>query len=272
MKPCHLDQLHILKILLTIALGLCSSLTYSNVLVLNGLTHIHEVVKGNIYEGTIKIQNPKNEAQAVRIYQKDYRFYHTGETLYDEPTSHDRSNAPWIELSSTYVELQPKETRTLQYKLSTPNEAHLHGSFWSVVMIESLQPVREMTSLGVHINSTIRYAIQIVSNFGNSGLKELTFTGAELIREESENVLQVDIENTGERMLLPQLILELLDETGKSLHTFRLDALKSYPYTSLRFRIPLEGVNAGEYNALLIADCSDDDLFGTKFLLEIIDE
>ncbi len=244
--------------------------SYASVVVTNGLTHLHKVNSGDVVIGKINIQNTKDSEQAVKVYQRDYLFFHTGEAHYNEPGSHTRSNANWMDISPTYLTLGPNEKATILYEIKVPENVPLDGTFWSVIMVEGVKPVRENAlAMGVSINSLVRYAIQIVSNIGETGERNLEFLQADLNNTSTGPSLQVAIKNVGERLLIPELSVELFDESGESKGVFTAEKKKLYPLTSSNFMVDLKGIEPGNYQAVILADCSEEDVFGVNLELKI---
>jgi len=122
---------------------------------------------------------------------------------------------------------------------------------------------------GVRINTAIRYAVQIVTNIGSTGSSDLQFLGLELTRQDDQNMLYVAVENIGERILKPEMNLELFDESGNSVGVITSDPRKTFPGTSIMSSLVLEGIKPGNYNGVLVADCGEDRLYGTNLSLEI---
>lgn len=245
----------------------------ANIVVVNGLTHEHKASAGETYRGTIEVQNNSDEDQYVKIYQRDYLFYHTGEVLYKDAGSIARSNAKWITLSNNYTKLAAGQKLAIQYEVSVPKSDSLIGSYWSLVMVEGVNDI-DTNSItgGVSIQSVMRYAIQIITNINETGLRQLEFVNVELLIEDSIRFLQVDIKNTGERFMSPELKLELFDSTGYSVGIFEAVKRKVYPGTSTRSRVIIGKIPPGLYQALLIADNGDEDVFGINLSLEIEDD
>ena len=242
----------------------------ANIVIVNGLTHLHDVVPGETYRGTIEVQNTKSAEQMVKVYQRDYLFQHTGESFYPPPNEHARSNADWIDLSPTFFTLQPKEKTKISYEIKVPKADSLRGSYWSVIMVEGVKPLDD-TSIkrGVNIQTQIRYAIQIATTVGKNGTRELLFLDAQTMEENGQRLLAIDIENTGEFLFKPDVSAEFFDEFGNSTGTFFTDPRKIYPLTSTRFLLDISEVPAGQYKALLLADGGDEDVFGINLELEI---
>ncbi|WP_297099469.1 hypothetical protein [uncultured Draconibacterium sp.] len=247
-----------------------SNRSYANIVVLNGLTHENIAEAGEGYRGAIQVQNAGTEPQSVKVYQRDYWYAFSGESRHDEAGTLARSNAAWIKYSPTLLTLQPNETAMIDFEVSVPADDTLKGTYWSVIMVEGIQPEDTAASSGVKIHTAIRYAVQVITNIGNTGKRDLQFLGMELTSNENETqVLNVAIENTGERILKPELNLELFNAEGESIGVFKAERRKTYPTTSVLLSLPLEGVKPGEYAAVLIADCDEDNIFGTNLTLEL---
>lgn len=245
----------------------------AGIVILNGLTHQHDVAPGQTYRGEIEIQNTVDTEQAVRLYQRDYTFNYTGEAFYNEPGSLDRSNSDWIDLSPTYLILKPKEKRLISYEVKTPSDNSLVGTYWSVIMVEGEAPV-DTSSLqnGLSIQTQLRYAIQMVTTFNAPGERNLTFFDVNMVNEEGERMLMIDIENKGEFLFRPDVSVELFNENGQSQGVFIASQKRLYPDTSARFFVNVDDIGTGNYQSLLLADCGGEDIFGINIDLEITDD
>lgn len=244
-------------------------ITFANIIVLNGLTHENQVLPGESYRGTIQVQNASEKSKSVSIYLRDYWFSYTGESRHDPAGTMERSNANWISFNPALINLGPNETATVNFEVNVPGES-LSGTYWSVIMVEGIVPPDTAGhSNGVTINTAIRYAVQIVTNIGETGTSDIQFLGMELGKQAANSLLYVALENTGERVLRPELVLELFDEAGNSLGIIKADRRKTFPGTSVMITLRLEGIKPGSYNGVLVADCDDDHVFGTNVSFEI---
>jgi hypothetical protein len=244
--------------------------TNANIVVLNGLTHENRAQPGETYRGSIQIQNTGKNDKSVRVYQRDYWFSYTGESKHDPAGTMARSNAGWISYNPELVTLDSSEVTTIDFEVTIPDNDTLRGTYWSVIMVEGITPP-DTTQIesGVRINTAIRYAVQIITNIGSTGVSDLQFLGLELARENEDNVLHVAVENTGERILRPEMNLELFDESGNTVGVIKSDPRKIFPGTSVMSTLVLEGIKPGNFNGVLVADCDEDRLYGTNLSLEI---
>lgn len=261
---------YIKYILILIPTLLSYTVADANILVLNGLTHETVSQPGGNYRERIEIQNSGTEKKDVRIYIRDYWFSYTGESRHDEPGTLARSNASWVRYNPELLTLGPNEKGYVDFEVSVPMDDSLRGTYWSVIMVEGIEPPDTTAGTGgVKINTAIRYAVQIITNIGETGTRDLQFTGMELVQNGNQKVLSIAIENTGECILKPEVSLEIFNAEGNSVGVFKADRRKTFPGTSITASLVLEGIKPGNYTAILVADCDEDHVYGTNLSLEI---
>jgi len=246
----------------------------AGVSVTSGLTYEEEAQPGGTYKGVIQLRNNGDVPQEVKIYQTDYLFFYDGRNIYGEPGKAPRSNADWITFSPSRLAIPPKGTSEVNYTVEVPDNKPLTGTYWSMLMIEGISSSspeasrRDKDEIMVGISQVIRYGIQMRTQIGDTGTRKLKFLKTRLLKEDKGRILQIDIENIGERLLRPALWVEFYDEKGSSVGKFEGGKRGVYPATSVRFRIDLSQVPKGKYKALVVADCGDDDLFGAIYILK----
>ena len=119
------------------------------------------------------------------------------------------------------------------------------------------------------IGINLRFAIQIIVNFGETGERKLEFLNAKIQKLKDKRILAVDVKNSGERHFRPNLTVELYDEMGIFIDKFTADKKHIYPNTSVRYLVDLTYVKSGKYKALVIADGGDENLFGINYNIEL---
>lgn len=247
--------------------------TNGNILVMNGLTHEHVAIQGESKREVIELKNISDTQQSVQLYQRDYWYSYTGETKHDEPGTMERSNAKWISINPVFLTLAPNETALVEFTVTVPKVDSLVGTYWSVIMVEGLNPPDTTQSQrGIKINTVIRYAIQVITNIGDTGERNLSFLNFNLKKEEAQTNLEVDIMNTGQRVLRLDTNLETYGSNGESAGVFKAEKRKLYPGTSAKITLDMTKLKPGKYSGVLIADCGDDYVYGSNLTLEIKDE
>lgn len=242
----------------------------AGVAVINGLSHETRLMPGEEFRGKIEIQNTSSRATTIKLSQADYWFSHTGESRYDQPGSSLRSNAPWILLEDNFITLEAHEKRDVEYRMTAPQSDTLRGTYWSVIMVEGMEPPDTASyKKGISVSTVTRYAIQIITHIEETGTSDLQFLHLSLEKQENTPRLSIDISNTGERALRPETSLELIDENGISQGILRLDRKRIYPGTSAKFTFDLPELPPGSYAGVIVADCDEDHIFGTNVTVDL---
>ncbi len=262
-------DMRINKIVFAAAL-LCMIPVFANasIEVVGSLRHIHQGEKGDSYKGEIKIQNSGTENQEVRIYQTDLLYNYEDFTYYNDPVSHKRSNANWLEYSPKTTIVAGNSTIYIQYEVTIPSNDTIIGTYWSVLMVEGVNPIDPAEEGQFNINTVTRYAIQVITEINDPGIGKLEFMDPILIKEGDHLFLAVDIINRGDHYIVPEVSMELFDETGTSIKVLMAAKKGLFPTTSARYRFDLEGLESEKtYQTVIVAAGEGEDVFGLEYTL-----
>ena len=241
----------------------------AGVAVLNGLTHTHNLIQGQKTTGKVLIRNESAKPARVIIYKQDLVAACGQEVNYLNPNGFAQSLSPWLTTTVDEKLLGPNEEYVLFYTIDLASDQQLKGSFWSVLMIEGADPIKEEKSEGLQINSVMRYAIQII---GDVGIEETTKLGFEDIKvkttENESQMVTLRLKNEGLFSAKAKVILEIYNQEGEKIKTLEGASRRIYPQGCNEFEIELKGIKKGKYEGTLIADNSKD-LFGANLSLEI---
>jgi len=232
------------------------------------LRHIHKGMQGDVYKGEIKIHNSDKFEQEVKIYQTELLYNYKDFTFYDEPVTHNRSNANWIKYSPKTVIVKGEQTIYIQYEISIPKGDTLKGTYWSVLMVEGVIPIDPHQPGELNISTVTRYAVQLITEIADKGVGELKFLEPTLVTEGDKLFLAIDIENTGDHYIVPEVSIELFDEEGQSVKVIKASKKGLFLTTSSRFRFNLEGIESEKtYKTVIVAAGSEEDVFGLEYTL-----
>lgn len=230
----------------------------------------HTAAPGQSYEGTILVRNVTATPQSVRIYKTDYLFYANGTSHFDDPGTTPRSNANWIKPSASSIVVPPMGELTVGYTISVPASDTLRGTYWSALMIEGASSVPP--SIGtkqVGVGAIVRYAVQLATHLPKTGSRKVAFSNQALSTDSTgHRVLELDVQNTGERAYRPNLWVELYDGNGVVRGRVEQQRGLLYPGTSLKQRFVFDALPAGSYKAVVFADSGDDAVFATQYKLD----
>ena len=261
-------------LLFTLITFLFTVITQAGISVIGNLARTTTLNPGDSFEGVILVRNNGKEPADIRLSQSDYLFQSDGSNDYAEAGKTPRSNAGWVTVSPSRVKIAPGETLPIRYKGKAPADPKLRGTYWSMILVEpnsiaAIAPDGRPDQVAVGLATTIRFAIQIVTEFGNSGTRSLQVTDKRLVQAEGKRALQLDIANDGERLLIPQVTVELFDQGGASVGRFEAGRARIYPACSVRAKADLTDVPAGKYSAMVLLDSGDAQVMGAQYDLEL---
>jgi hypothetical protein len=229
----------------------------------------HEAGPGQRYVGSITVRNLTSEPQPVRIYQTDYRFSADGTSNFDSAGTVVRSNAAWIRPSASSVTIPPLADVVLNYAVTVPAIDSLRGTYWSAIMVEGqprLPPQARRGQIG--LGAVFRYAVQVATHLPVAGSRKVRLTRQGFLTDSTgARVLDVVVENTGERAYRPNLWVELYDARGTLRKRVEQQRGLLYPGTSLQQRFSFGALPAGVYKVLVFADTGDDTVSAAQYKL-----
>lgn len=247
----------------------------ATVSVLNGLTHERNLLPGEKASGSILIKNVGSKPEIINLYQSDYWFDAQGRKYFEKPGSLVRSNAFWIKLKEHEIELLPQEIREINYEINVPADSSLRGTYWSLIMIECLpekmqiqkETLAAMTSLNLKVK--VRYGLQIITNIGQGGERKVRFFNPHFFNEANKLFFSIDVENTGEIVLNPDLHVSIIDSNGQEIGQFLGERRRLFPQTSARFQVEIASPIQDKNKLLVILDNRDDLVFAAEYSLNL---
>lgn len=259
----------------SVASALAAARLPAQVAVLSSTVQERAASPGETYVGTIRVLNPTDQPQAVRVYQTDYLFSADGTSNYDAPGSTPRSNARWIAPSASHLVVPAGAEVTVTYTVAVPASDSLQGTYWSAVMVEGVPqapaiaeaaPVRRGS---VGVGAVVRYAVQVATHL-RGGTQTVRFSAlhADSLAD-SSRAIELVVANAGGRGYRPVLWVELYDETGALRVRRQQDRGLLYPGTSLKQRFDLGRLPPGMYKAVVFADTGDDAVYAAPYRLRL---
>jgi len=217
------------------------------------------------------------EPQSLNSEQKASETSDNKSQSGEQKTPDDKSSSSKSEVSETSDDKSQSDEQKApgdKIESETPVLVPLTGTYWSMLMVELLpesHPEAEGApegKVGVGILQVMRYGVQFVTHIGDSGSRKIKFLSSKLVAQEGKRLLQIDIENIGERWVKPIVWVELYDEKGALIGRFESAEKRIYPGTSVRHLIDLTEVPEGKYKALIVADSGGKDVWGAQYTLK----
>lgn len=259
---------------LTIFIAVLAS-AHAEVTVMGLGTRSFSLAPGEVFADQLIVRNTGSTATGFLVYHTDYLFDADGGNRFDPPGSHPRSNAGWFDvIGEQYYELPVGGQVLVEIRGRVPDDPELHGSYWSTLMVEegisTADTATDADQAGVGIRIVQRRAIQIISELGG-GAAELRFERPQISSDEINGavLLQLDVHNDGTALSRASGRIEVLNDSGQLVQTVDGRRTVIYPGTSVRWSFELEGLAAGRYEALVLADGGGLDIFGVRYGLDL---
>jgi hypothetical protein len=254
-----------------IVLSLSSIPSCASIVIINGLTHAHPIQAGAAFTGKVIVRNDGAKEVRFVVYKQDLRFQCSESYIqYTDANSHSNSLGKWIETNVEEKVLAPAEQYTLFYTIRIPSTLDSAGSYWTMLMIEGVDPVREeTTNNGVVVGSKVRYGVQVIADVGVVESPQLSFSDAQILSNPvNTKYLSAKIQNIGKFSTSVKINLEIYNAEGKKTKTIEGLSRRIYPANCNQFDIDLSTLPKGKYEAVLVAD-NGKDLFGINVSLDI---
>ncbi|MDZ7877119.1 MAG: hypothetical protein U5L45_05590 [Saprospiraceae bacterium] len=237
--------------------------------VLNGLTHMHPTAAGGQISGKILLKNESAKEARILIYKQDLIANCGNAIAYTTINTHNRSLGNWLQTNIDEKILLPHEEYTLFYTINVPKDSIEKGTYWSVLMIEGADPIKEENTNGMQVNSKVRYAIQVLADVGGFESPKLTFEDVKYEAKEKNNkTLKVRVKNDGLCSAKTKVSIEIFSDKGLKIKGYEAVQKRIYPNLCNEFELLLDDMPQGKYEGVLVAD-NGKDIFGSNITIDI---
>jgi hypothetical protein len=252
------------------ALMVLPRMAAAQILVANETTQEQELSPGGRHTGRIVVRNTTDQPQAVRVHAADYSFSADGRTSFGSPGTTARSNAKWVTLSASRITVAPRGETVVGYAVAVPDSAALAGTYWSVVLVESVPNALQARARNgqVGVQPVVRYGVQIATHIAGTGMRQNAISAARLVDDKGDKALELDIANPGSRAYRLELRLDVFTVDGTRANSIAQKTALIYPGTSVRRRFELGTLPPGTYTAMLVADTGANEVFGAQYTLK----
>lgn len=262
------------SLLTLLALIACAHAALADVTVIGSLSRRSNLQPGAAFDGVVLLKNTGARTAEARVFQTDYACFADGRNEFPEIGTTARSNGGWFAVNTSRVKLEPGETVPVRYKGKAPADPKLRGTYWSMIMVEPIASASAKAQgkdgeVAMGLQTTIRFGVQIITEFGREGMRSLQVLDKCLVKAEGKRAMHLDIGNNGERLLIPAVGVELFDHNGSSVGRFDAGRMRIFPACSVRANIDLTNVPVGKYTAMVLLDSGDDQVMGAQYEVSI---
>lgn len=259
------------RILTIILFTLLVNAMYSNIVILNGLTHVYTGSTGETITGEVILINSSDQEQRVTFELNEAIFSCTSNRIFIKDKFHQQSSSKWFSANLMDKLLAPREKYVYKFSIKIPNDKSLKGSFWSMLMVNVEKPIKEESlNTKIGLDTKIRYAIGLLTNVNAFDNINLDFSNINLKEDSNSPKKELEVKVLNESLFIEgvKLSLEIYDNKGIKIQETETDRNMVFPGFCRDFKFDVSVLPNGEYNCVLIADARRE-FVGTNISLSI---
>ncbi|SHJ84488.1 hypothetical protein SAMN04487911_14411 [Arenibacter nanhaiticus] len=248
-----------------------SNLVFSNITVLNGLTHTYNGRSGQVISGEVILINSSSEEERVTFELNDAIFYCDAPRVFTNEETHNRSSNDWFKAELMDVVLNPKEKFVYRFTISIPHDQELRGSYWTVLMVNAEKPIKEEAlTENIGLNTKMRYAVGLLTHVNDFDAVNLEFNDLQLGAKTADTNANLDITLQNHSLFIEEVLLslEVYDQNGVKVYEGKSTRKKIFPGVCASFKLDISMVPEGDYECVLIADAREE-YIGTNISLQL---
>ena len=226
-------------------------------------SHFHfnqELGEIKTYDLTIKNSTSLPKEFNINIY--DFNMNEKGKSNFLPPGKGKYSLAKWINLSPTFVSLQPFENKKVKVTVSIPSDNSGKKAAWSVLLVEQQSPRSNLLNKG-KIGSTIALGIVPIFALGvfayqnppNVDNNRVEFTDFQIKNFSTGKALYIEAENQGDGIAYCTSYIDLTNLSTGAQQRLKVKNFTIVPdlVRDFNFTLP-ENLPKGKYLAVGVLD------------------
>lgn len=235
------------------------------------LIHEYQLDNDQIETGIIKLRNTSKKPIIVKLYKRDYSFNAEGINYYKKAGYNQRTNTDWISLSKLQLTILPFNTEEIKYRIKTPKDKKLQGTYWSMIMVETVSKGKEMIKETIDFKQKIRYGVQIITNFAKKKKINLKFNKPTFKKEVKDKYsFSTELLNQDIFDIVTEIKLIIIDNSSKEIvKEVKKQPNRLYPNTSIKISDQHNFNKKGKYQIVLIVGNKNRGYIGKKYLVEV---
>jgi len=248
-----------------------SNLVFSNISVINGLTHTYTGTSGQVISGEVILVNGSSQEERVTFELSDAIFYCDAPRIFTNEETHPRSSNDWFKAELMDVVLNPKEKYVYRFTITIPNDQQIRGSFWTILMVNAEKPIKEEAlTESIGLNTKMRYAVGLLTHVNELDAVNLEFNDIQIVKktEKTNSNLDIKLQNHSSFIEETLLSLEVYDKNGVKVFEEKSTRKKIFPGACTDFNIDISSIPEGDYECILIAE-SREEYVGANISLQL---
>jgi len=242
-------------------------------------SHFHFTQEqGQIKTYDITVKNTTSTAKSFNVNIYDFDMNGKGKSSFLPPGDGKYSLSKWMNISPTFIELEPFKTKKVKVTISVPSDDNGRKAAWSILMIEQEAPRNNLVNtkkdgntVAFGIVPTFAFGIFAYQNPPNVLTNNIEFTEFQFLENDAVNKLLLEVQNKGDGIAYCTSYIDLTNlDTGEQ-QRLRVKNFTIVPDLTRDFVFNLpQTLEKGKYLAIGVLDYeSSEEIQAAKLEFEI---
>ncbi|MDB9928571.1 hypothetical protein OAD34_08405 [Flavobacteriaceae bacterium] len=242
-------------------------------------SHFHFTQEqGQIKTYDITVKNTTSTAKSFNVNIYDFDMNGKGKSSFLPPGDGKYSLSKWMNISPTFIELEPFKTKKVKVTISVPSDDNGRKAAWSILMIEQEAPRNNLVNtkkdgntVAFGIVPTFAFGIFAYQNPPNVLTNNIEFTEFQFLENDAVNKLLLEVQNKGDGVAYCTSYIDLTNlDTGEQ-QRLRVKNFTIVPDLTRDFIFNLpQTLQKGKYLAVGVLDYeSSEEIQAAKLEFEI---
>ena len=242
-------------------------------------SHFHFTQEqGQIKTYDITVKNTTSTAKSFNVNIYDFDMNGKGKSSFLPPGEGKYSLSKWMNISPTFIELEPFKTKKVKVTVSVPSDDNGRKAAWSILMIEQEAPrsnlvntKKDGNTVAFGIVPTFAFGIFAYQNPPNVLTNNIEFTEFQFLENDAVNKLLLEVQNKGDGIAYCTSYIDLTNlDTGEQ-QRLRVKNFTIVPDLTRDFIFNLpQTLQKGKYLAVGVLDYeSSEEIQAAKLEFEI---
>ena len=242
-------------------------------------SHFHFTQEqGQIKTYDITVKNTTSTAKSFNVNIYDFDMNGKGKSSFLPPGEGKYSLSKWMNISPTFIELEPFKTKKVKVTVSVPSDDNGRKAAWSILMIEQEAPRNNLVNtkkdgntVAFGIVPTFAFGIFAYQNPPNVLTNNIEFIEFQFLENDAVNKLLLEVQNKGDGIAYCTSYIDLTNlDTGEQ-QRLRVKNFTIVPDLTRDFIFNLpQTLQKGKYLAVGVLDYeSSEEIQAAKLEFEI---
>lgn len=229
---------------------------------------------GDQLQASFNVVNSGNQPVSLSIVRSDFVLSPLGNITPVAAGSLPQSLTSWLTISSSQLDMAPKQTTELRYSIDVPKDAK-PGTHWGLILIRNGGPAASTGTghtVGVDYVTQLAYVVYVDVGQGQPSGKvtDIKVVNAPANSKQPGEIAEVGFQNTGDSLMVMRGRLELRTVDGTLVKTYTIGSMPVLPGGFSALEVSLDpSLKPGTYLATAVLNDGSPRLIAGQAQIEV---